>query len=154
MKGQADYPILSEGSDFTVKGDWSTSTVYAGYTYDMKVEFPVPYLKQSEGDAVRADTRASTIIHRVDLNLGPTGYHQTRLKRKRRNDWIQTHEASLNYGFEENRYLFLDSTKTTIPVYARNGDFKLSLESNHPSPCTLYSSFWEGDYNQRYYKKV
>lgn len=154
MKGQADYPILSEGSDFTVKGDWSTSTVYAGYTYDMKVEFPVPYLKQSEGDAVRADTRASTIIHRVDLNLGPTGYHQTRLKRKRRNDWIQNHEASLNYGFEENRYLFLDSTKTTIPVYARNGDFKLSLEANHPSPCTLYSSFWEGDYNQRYYKKV
>ena len=154
MKGQADYPILSEGSDFTVKGDWSTSTVYAGYTYDMKVEFPIPYLKQSEGDAVRADTRSSTIIHRVDLNLGPTGYHQTRLKRKRRNDWIQNHEASLNYGFEENRYLFLDSTKTTIPVYARNGDFKLSLESNHPSPCTLYSSFWEGDYNQRYYKKV
>ena len=154
MKGQADYPILSEGSDFTVKRDWSTSTVYAGYTYDMKVEFPVPYLKQSEGDSVRADTRASTIIHRVDLNLGPTGYHQTRLKRKRRNDWIQNHEASLNYGFEENRYLFLDSFKTTIPIYARNGDFKLSLESNHPSPCTLYSSFWEGDYNQRYYKKV
>jgi hypothetical protein len=154
MKGQADYPILSEGSDFTVKGDWSTSTVYAGYTYDMKVEFPVPYLKQSEGESVRADTRASTIIHRVDLNLGPTGYHQTRLKRKRRNDWIQNHEASLNYGFEENRYLFLDSAKTTIPVYARNGDFKLSLEANHPSPCTLYSSFWEGDYNQRYYKKV
>ncbi len=154
MKGQADYPILSEGSDFTVKGDWSTSTVYAGYTYDMKVELPVPYLKQSDGESVRADTRASTIIHRVDLNLGPTGYHQTRLKRKRRNDWIQNHEASLNYGFEENRYLFLDSAKTTIPVYARNGDFKLSLEASHPSPCTLYSSFWEGDYNQRYYKKV
>ena len=153
MKGQAEYPRIS-GSEFKLNGNWSTSTVYGGYTYDMKVEFPVPYLKQSEGDAVRADTRASTIIHRVDLNLGPTGYHQTRLKRKRRNDWIQDHEASLNYGFEENRYYFLDSTKTTIPVYARNGDFKLSLESNHPSPCTLYSSFWEGDYNQRYYKKV
>ena len=153
MKGQSEYPRIS-GSEFKLNGNWSTSTVYGGYTYDMKVEFPVPYLKQSEGDAVRADTRASTIIHRVDLNLGPTGYHQTRLKRKRRNDWIQDHEASLNYGFEENRYYFLDSTKTTIPVYARNGDFKLSLESNHPSPCTLYSSFWEGDYNQRYYKKV
>ena len=153
MKGQSEYPRIS-GSEFKLNGNWSTSTVYGGYTYDMKVEFPVPYLKQSEGDAVRADTRASTIIHRVDLNLGPTGYHQTRLKRKRRNDWIQDHEASLNYGFEENRYYFLDSTKTTIPVYARNGDFKLSLESNHPSPCTLYSSFWEGDYNQRYYRKV
>ena len=42
----------------------------------------------------------------------------------------------------------------TVPVYTRNTNLNMSLESEFPHPLVLRSMRWEGDYNQRYYKRV
>ena len=42
----------------------------------------------------------------------------------------------------------------TLPVYEKNTNLTLTLKSTHPSPSTLYSVNWEGDYSNRYYKRV
>ena len=42
----------------------------------------------------------------------------------------------------------------TVPCYERNTNLKVNVKSSHPSPATLFSMSWEGDYNQRYYKNV
>ena len=42
----------------------------------------------------------------------------------------------------------------TVPVYTRNNNLSISLESEFPHPLVLRSMRWEGDYNQRYYKRV
>jgi len=154
MAGQTEYPELTTGSTTTVSGDWSTSEVYAGYIYKMKVQFPQNFFKQAEGENVRSDTRGSTIVHRVNLNFGSIGYFQTRLERKCRPDWIQDYEMAGNCNFQSNCFGILPNARETIPIYSRNEDYRLYLESNHTSPCTLHSSSWEGDYNQKYYSKV
>ena len=46
----------------------------------------------------------------------------------------------------------------TVPIYDRNVSFQpnpwgIFIKSNHPSPCTLVSMTWEGDYNE-HYKRV
>tara|TARA_X000001382_G_scaffold65666_1_gene45547 strand:- start:1122 stop:4487 length:3366 start_codon:yes stop_codon:yes gene_type:complete len=154
MAGQTEYPEITNGSTTTVSGDWSSSTVYAGYIYKMKVQFPQNFFKQADGENVRSDTRGSTIVHRVNLNFGSIGYFQTRLERKCRPDWIHDYEIAANCNFESNCFGILPNARETVPIYSRNEDYRLYLESNHTSPCTLHSSSWEGDYNEKYYKKV
>ena len=120
----------------------------------MQVQFPTTFLKAENGEEVRADARGSTIVHRVNLNFGSIGYFQTRLERKCRPDWIQDYEMAANCNFDPNCFGILPNARQTIPIYARNEDYRLYLESIHTSPCTLHSSSWEGDYNNRFYKKV
>ena len=153
MAGQTEYPLIT-GSTVTVSGNWSTSTVFAGYIYKMQVQFPTTFLKAENGEEVRADARGSTIVHRVNLNFGSIGYFQTRLERKCRPDWIQDYEMAANCNFDPNCFGILPNARQTIPIYARNEDYRLYLESIHTSPCTLHSSSWEGDYTNRFYKKV
>ena len=154
MAGQAEYPLLDGGTTLSIAGDWSTSEVYAGYIYKMEVEFPTTFLKAEQGETVRAESRGSTIVHRVKLNFGAIGYFQTRLERKCRPDWIQDYEMAANCNFDPNCYGILPNARQTIPIYSRNEDYRLYLESIHTSPCTLHSSSWEGDYNDRFYRKV
>ena len=153
MAGQTEYPVIS-GTTVTVSGDWSSSEVYAGYIYKMQVQFPTTFLKAEEGEAVRAESRGSTIVHRVKLNFGAIGYFQTRLERKCRPDWIQDYEMAANCNFDPNCFGILPNARQTIPIYSRNEDYRLYLESIHTSPCTLHSSSWEGDYNNKFYKKI
>ena len=42
----------------------------------------------------------------------------------------------------------------TIPVYDRNTNLSVHLNSTHPSPATLNSMTWEGDYNSKFYQRV
>ena len=154
MAGQTEYPEYTGGTTVTVSGDWSTSEVYAGYIYKMQVQFPTTFLKAEQGEAVRAESRGSTIVHRVKLNFGAIGYFQTRLERKCRPDWIQDYEMASNCNFDPNCFGIVPNARQTIPIYSRNEDYRLYLESIHTSPCTLHSSSWEGDYNNKFYKKI
>ena len=47
----------------------------------------------------------------------------------------------------------LDEIKT-IPVYEKNTNVEVTLKSEHPSPATLRSLTWEGDYSPRNYRRV
>ena len=42
----------------------------------------------------------------------------------------------------------------TIPIHERNTNLNVTISSTHPSPATLYSMTWEGDYSNRFYKRV
>ena len=119
-----------------------------------EIQFPQNFFKTADGENVRSDTRGSTIVHRVNLSFGSIGYIQTRLERKCRPDWIHDYEIAANCNFESNCFGILPNARETVPIYSRNEDYRLYLESNHTSPCTLHSSSWEGDYNEKYYKKV
>ena len=47
----------------------------------------------------------------------------------------------------------LDEIIKTIPVYDKNKNVDVTLKSTHPSPCTLRSMQWEGDYSPMYYRR-
>ena len=42
----------------------------------------------------------------------------------------------------------------TIPIYERNVNVNITITSDFDGPFTLYSLRWEGDYNNRYYKRI
>ena len=155
-KGEVDVvPAFTANavSSFTLTGDWSSTAATIGFTYDMEVEFPHVYLFKPAGDINVADLTADLNIHRVTFNFGPSGYYSTILQRKGRADYTQDFESSNTHTFNLNQYnILLDST-TTVPIYSRNKDFRVKLLSTHPTPCTLYSQTWEGDYNPNYYQR-
>ena len=153
-KGQSVMPKVT-GYSVNIQGDWTSAAPEMGYLFDMKVEFPHFYVKQpSSTGGTSAETNASTTVHRVKLQLGPTGSYSTVVQKKNKNPWIQSHESSSNYGFKNNCYGIIDASEKTLPIYSRNTDFKMILASKHISPCTLYSTTWEGDVNAKNYRKI
>ena len=147
----------------TLPGNWKTSTkdgspvntdLIVGYEYEFEVELPKIYITQSSGSQITSETRGSLIIHRMNFDFGDVGVIDVTLKRRGRDDYTYTVE-SLEWDN------VLASTATiakgylhTIPVYDRNENLTVLLKSNHPSPATIHSMNWEGDYSPRYYQRV
>jgi len=153
-KGQSVMPQVT-GYSVNIQGDWTTSAPEMGYLFDMKVEFPQFYVKQpSSTGGTTSETNSSTTVHRIKFQLGPAGSYSTVVQKKNKNPWIQKHESSSNYNFKNNCYGIVEESERTVPIYSRNTDFKMLLTSRHISPCTLYSTTWEGDVNAKNYRKI
>jgi hypothetical protein len=161
----ASSEISGSGDNKTVtlSGNWKTSTkdsssvntdVIVGYEYEMEMQIPKIYMSQVSGDKMNTDTRGSLIIHRLNFAFGDVGVIDVTLKRRGRNDYTKTYESIEwdNYKIDEKS--IADDYIHTIPVYERNVNLDVILKSNHPSPASIHSMNWEGDYSPRYYKRV
>ncbi len=144
-----------------IPGNWTTADsnkaydLMLGYLFDMEVQFPTIYVLQNQGDnRWRADLQSSLIVHRTKFSLGPTGVYTTTLKRVGKPDYSETFESTQADAYSANTVSIDNEQLVTLPVYERNTTLNLTLKSTHPSPATLYSMTWEGDYSPRYYKRV
>lgn len=143
-----------------IPGNWTTSdsdqafNVVLGYAFDMEVEFPTVYVTQQEGERIKADIQSSLILHRIKMSLGPTGVYNTTLKRIGKPDYNETFESIMADAYTVNTVGIDKEQVVTLPVYEKNTNLTLTLKSTHPTPSTLYSLNWEGDYSNRYYKRV
>ena len=142
-------------------GDWTKDTPAAndnyltlGYTFEMEVEFPTIYVTQQSGDIVKADVHGSLIVHRTRFSLGPSGVYETTLERLGKPIYKELFEATRADQSFSSSIIFNKDQKTTLPVYEKNVNLTLKLKSKHPSPATLYSMTWEGDYTPKYYQRV
>ncbi len=150
------YAIATQvtGDTFTVPGDFTTG-FYLGYLFDMEVKLPSIYVQQQIGDGnFRADIQSSLVVHRVKLSLNHTGTYTSTLKRLGRSDYTQTFEAITSDLYTANTVGFKDTKVYTIPVYDRNTNVTIDIKSSNPSPATLNSLSWEGDYSSKFYKRV
>jgi len=147
----------------TLPGNWKTSTkdgssvntdVIIGYEYEMKVQLPKIYVTQSSGDKISTDTRGSLVIHRLNFAFGDVGVIDITLKRRGRNDYTQTYESIEWDNYKTDEKSIADDYIHSIPVYDRNTNLDVILKSNHPSPASIHSMNWEGDYSPRYYQRV
>tara|TARA_R100001463_G_scaffold4625_5_gene16929 strand:- start:10103 stop:12961 length:2859 start_codon:yes stop_codon:yes gene_type:complete len=142
------------GSNLTVPGDWTGVNFILGYQIDWLVELPTIYTTKTAGDKRKADTSASLVIHRLHFTFGETGTIETTLKRKGRPDYTNTYESIEWDSYLSNKTSIADEYTHTIPVYERNTNLTVQLKSSHPSPATLHSLNWEGDYNNRFYRRA
>ena len=147
----------------TLPGNWKTSTkdgasvntdLIVGYEYEFEVELPKLYITRQEGEKVRSETRGSLVIHRMNFDFGDVGVIDVTLKRRGRDDYTYTVESLEWDNVLASRATIADSYTHTIPVYDRNENLTVFLKSNHPSPATIHSMNWEGDYSPRYYQRV
>ena len=162
-QGRAIYPrieIDNEGTWCVLDGDWSDTRLMVGYEYEYLVEFPTIYPTQVAGNITKSDINCNLTVHRINLSLGQNGVYSTTLKRRGHSeDYTEMYEAR-----HEDEYLADDvaldtAYNKTVPIYDRNTNFTpnpygMFLTSNHPSPCTLISMSWEGDYTSKNYKRV
>tara|TARA_R100000781_G_scaffold22793_1_gene16884 strand:- start:7933 stop:12003 length:4071 start_codon:yes stop_codon:yes gene_type:complete len=126
-----------------------------GYEYEFEVELPKVYLTQLKGEKVRSETRGSLVLHRMNFNFGDVGVIDVTLKRKGRTDYTSTLESKeWNSSATTDEQAISDGYIHTVPIYERNTNLNVHIKSNHPSPATLNSMNWEGDYSPKYYKRV
>ena len=146
------------GTWFVMKGDWSRTRMMIGYQYEMRVEFPTLYPVKSSRTTTstftKADTSASLTLHRAKFNFGQNGVFECTLERTGRDVYTELYEAKIADGYPSNEIAFEQERTQTVPIYARNKDTRITLTSTHPSPATLVSMEWEGDYTNMYYNRV
>lgn len=147
----------------TLPGNWKTSTkdgssintdLIIGYEYEFEVELPKIYITKTEGESLSSETRGSLIIHRMNFDFGDVGVIDVTLKRRGRDDYTYTVESLEWDNVLANTATIAKNYLHTIPVYDRNENLTVLIKSNHPSPATIHSMNWEGDYSPRYYQRV
>jgi len=152
LEDENDPETPGDPTDDTTKTP--ANNIILGYQFDMEVQFPTIYNTQVSGDQTKADMQSNLVIHRLKLNFGPAGLYQTIIDRVGKPSFTDTWEPTLADSYSANRVQVNKQITQTIPVYERNNNLTVTLKSTHPTPATLYSMTWEGDYTTNYYQRV
>ena len=142
------------GTSFTVPGNWQGVTLTIGYLYPYQVKFPRFYPQKQAEQQVVSDTNSSLVVHRVKFHFGKVGLYETKLERVGKPDYTEVYESPIMDIYNASRAPYLEEHIQTVPVYERNTNVEITLTSSHPAPATLRSLSWEGDANQKYYRRV
>ena len=155
LKGTGEFVNAAvDGTTITVDGDWTSDTRYIGYLYDMQVDFPKLYPYKQVGNKTLADVNSSLVLHRLKVALGRVGSYTSTITRTGKDAYTDLYEqtpaddyegAAAPYDLEEVR---------TIPIYEKNSNIDFSIKSTDPSPATIRSLSWEGDYTTKNYQRV
>ena len=146
--------VTVDSYELKVPGDWSSRTVVLGYLYDMQIQLPTIYkLTQKEQSSI-ADTHSSLVVHRVKMNFGGSGLYTTTIDRKGKPSYTETWDPPLADDYSANTSIIEDLITQTIPTYEKNKNLTVTIKSTAPTPATLYSMSWEGDYTPKYYQRV
>ena len=137
-----------------VKFESLTPGYALGYLYDYQVDFPTLYVSTSRGEVTRTDVNASLTLHRLNFNFGKVGSYETTLTRLGKDPYTEIYESTDTNLYEASDAPYLEEAIKTIPVYERNKNVDITLKSTSPTPATLHSMSWEGDYTTKYYKRV
>jgi len=137
-----------------VKFESLTPGYVLGYLYDYQVDFPTLYVSTSRGEVTRTDVNASLTLHRLNFNFGKVGSYETTLTRLGKDPYTEIYESTDTNLYEASDAPYLEEAIKTIPVYERNKNVDITLKSTSPTPATLHSMSWEGDYSTKYYKRV
>ena len=154
-------PVNGNANQLEINGDWTGTNFYLGYLYDFLIELPTIFVTQQTGEKSRSDTRSSLVVHRLHFSFGNAGSIDTVINRRGRVSYTTNFNADLNdinsnkgKTFDDNELAVLQDYIHTVPVYEKNTNLNIQIKSTHPSPSTLHSLNWEGDYNPRYYRRV
>ena len=143
------------GSSAAATAAIHTGEFNIGYLYDYQVDFPRIYVtKQTGENRVNSDINSSLVIHRLKLNCGKIGLYETTLTRVGKDPYTELYESTILDEYDVSDAPYLDEYIQAIPVYERNTNVDITLKSTHPSPATLRSMSWEGDYSPKYYRRV
>tara|TARA_R100001594_G_scaffold24660_1_gene48395 strand:- start:73 stop:3051 length:2979 start_codon:yes stop_codon:yes gene_type:complete len=152
----AEASIVGNPGDYNIEfpGNWIGQDITVGYLYDMEVQFPKIYVQQQSDGQFKSDLHSSLVIHRIKFSFGPQGLYTTTLTRLGKPSYTQIHESPQLDTYTTDDVAVNPVSVHTVPVYEKNTNLTLNLKSTHPTPATLYSMTWEGDYTPKYYKSV
>jgi len=139
---------------------WSDDPDFAEFArpYTTKIEFPTINVLKAEQQSYRADTTASLVVHRMNFNFADVGTYQFNIDRNNYKTGIDDYEILYESrpmdDYEADEDPLVSEVERIVPVYTRNTNLNVELETFYEHPMILRSMRWEGDYNPRYYKRV
>ena len=139
---------------FTVPGIWHQATLHIGYLYDYQVDLPRIYVNKSQGNVTQSDNNSYLTLHRLNFNFGKIGLYETTLSRVGKASYTEVHESTFADDYNVSDAPYVSEEVKTIPVYDKNENVEIRLKSSHPAPAVLRSVSWEGDYSQKFYRRV
>jgi hypothetical protein len=149
--------VTWNGNVGSVPGNWTSNlpnyNLQIGYKFQYKVVIPTFYALTSR-EPVQYDSRSSLVVHRYRISAGRTGVFESTLSVPGKNDYTEVFEANIMNAYRANTPILVPEWTQYIPVYERNTSVDITLTSEHPSPFSLFSIAWEGDWNNRYYRSV
>ena len=150
-----DLSVVADGDDnyVHIDGDWRGYNIILGYEYTMSVELPRFYVVKASEDTVSADTTATLIINRLQVETGlsgPIDYKVNILGVPVRTQKITVTPANQSTLNSVN----LSETGThTVPIHQRNHNVTVTIEGTTPFPATIESLNWEGRYATNFYRR-
>jgi hypothetical protein len=175
LYGKPLYITASPNDDLINGTDWdatnNTLDVYVGYLFDMEVELPTIYPVKTANNNIIADYTGGLVVHRAELNLGQNAIYEVELERgMKKADGTRdktTYSESIGpltaatppvvaTDYYNAAYVMPleEDGQQVIPIYEKNKNLTLTFKSTSPSPATLYSMTWEGDFTNNHYERV
>ena len=130
-------------------GDHRGKTVLLGEEYEMKFIFSTPYgmIADPERGVRVGNTEGRLQVITWELMHRDTGYYRVRVQRPQRPDSVSTFRSRV-LGVSGNKLTFetniASDGKFRVPIYCRNTDATISVESENWLPVVIVSARWEG----------
>lgn len=147
-------PNDGNGQICSLDGDWRDTRLLVGYVFEMDIRLPTIYRQTSSSESTTSDTRSSLMLHRLKINFGDSGIYSTSISRLGYDDYTEEYSVPLYDQYTTDSVALKEQYVQVVPIYSRNINTTIHIKSSHPSPATIHSVTWEGDYNDRYYSKV
>jgi hypothetical protein len=122
-----------------------------GVPFTTRIKIPTIYPLSKD----KADVAANVTIHRIKLSTADIGAYDVRIRRAGYDNYTILVEQTPSDEYQSNTDpIYYEDHVETIPVYTRNKDLSIIIETDYNAPMSLRSMTWEGDYNRPYYKSV
>ena len=139
----------------TVKGNWGGAKVSFGRQYNFEYEFNTAHKPSRDQARQRLIGELSGRLQVATWTVAHyrTGGYKIRVRRKNRaNDSVHTFSSRIQ-NVQNNKLTtedqMLDTGQLRVPVYSKNTECRVSVESDTWMPVTLVSCWWEGNFNDR-----
>lgn len=139
----------------TVPGNWTAAKLAIGRTYMMEYEFTKAYVpaRDQARSRVVGEQAGRLQVATWQINHFNTGRYEVVVKRDGRT--LDTRYEYRSRGLNVfNNILttetsFVDTGHLRVPVYSKNTDCRVIVQSDSYLPVTITSAIWEGNYNDR-----
>ena len=142
-------------ADAVIRGDFRTTKLLIGRRYKFEYEFTQAYkpTKDQSRQRIIGELHGRLQVVTWQINHFNTGNYTLRIKRTgRANDSVHKFRGVI-LDVQNNKLTtedaILDTGSFRVPVYCKNTDTTVSVESEDWTPVTLMSCQWEGNFNDR-----
>ena len=138
-----------------MKGDWTTTKIMFGARYKFDYEFNRAHKPSRDQAKQRFIGELSGRLQVSTWNVATfqSGTYTLVVKRNNRANDTRHKFNSVALNVMNNQLTTEDNLLMTgvsrVPVYSKNTDCRVSVESDSWMPLTLVSCWWEGNFNDR-----
>lgn len=144
-------PVVWDGTNAKVLGNYSSTDLIIGRKYTFKYQFStiVPKTRTNTG-AEKSDNIARLQLRNMQVNYSETGYFQAKVTPLGRPTYTYTFSGKkLGLPSSTIGALNLETGNFRFPIMSQNTSVDIELSSDSPLPCSFLSADWEGFYVKR-----